>query len=335
MAEERKGSGTGPGGGPPRPPGIVFAHAETPFGGLWAMCMYGWHRDQAILDAGGQRMRYLNLYRCTYRARPACPAELYLPVLRLLYRLHLPVQLLGPGGIPGPILQRGFYAVLQQSNGRLCDVAEATLGNYALRACGQVALRVIRMRNVWGAPTDAVSRLTLTIDGTNTAQAVSVLCDAMLAHRCIENWKIMILESIGTGPDDIVIYLNAPLGNALVGGLIQYLSDRHEQQPFLADGPPPLGCERCAPGIFGSEMPAVVSLNGVRFSGSHGMDRAIIVTAALQLSRERGVSIVDALEAVLRAVGLDPANPSRRLLGGAGGDAGGAAGFAKPPGGNA
>jgi hypothetical protein len=275
-------------------------YMDTPYRALYYLGMAGWtvsgDEQTPMLGIAGIQHRY-QVYENTYTPRPAPDWTTTQQVLQILRTL--------------PELTGGeFHAEFQKSRRRLASMDPGDVSTSASVSSDEKAIRVLRSRK---AHTPDVSRLTLTIDGGTLTGAVASVIDAMVVNDCVENWKMMMPDGLGKRPDDIVIYLNQPLGNAAVAELTRFLVDENSRHPFLCDGMPPLGMERLAPGIYGADRPlAKHTSTGTAFSGSHGDDRSKIVTEALRLSRESGQPFEDCLDQVLGSVGLDSGNPARR-----------------------
>ncbi|HEX6368072.1 MAG TPA: T3SS effector HopA1 family protein [Longimicrobium sp.] len=280
------------------------AAPSTPMAGLLSMAT-------AIggNTAAGAAIAYGH-YRTCFTPRPGCPLATAQQVMRLLYTMPSDSQgvLRGQGQTSRTWLDTVGAATLVKSATPV-EVPMAALMGYALRAGSEKALRVVRQRN----PPRQLSRISLTIDGTKTDRVFVALARLTMQHGCIADFKLIVPEEIGSGPDDFIVYFSNPLDHPDVQRAITAIQT--EVAAFLVDGVVPLGKLKLAAGIFGSDMPArTVTGTRLNFTGSHGDDRAKIVAEAVRRSAANHTTVAAELATVLQEVGLDPANPARRLV---------------------
>lgn len=245
--------------------------------------------------AGGEALAYHH-YRAAYTPRHGCPPTVAADVMSHLHTMRNDTG-------------HALRAITQRSNTPIDEVPRENRMKYASVASKETALRVVSS----AARTPLVSRITLTIDGRRTDDVLVALAGVAVKSPCINDFKLMVPEAIGSGPDDFVVYFNQPLSSAEVAAVIGTIQEK--VGPFLVDGSPPLGKEKLAAGIFGSEMPpATVTGTKLNFNGSHGDDRGKIAALAVKRRAESGGDLAAELRLVLQEVGLDPGNPARRLL---------------------
>lgn len=245
--------------------------------------------------SAGEKLAYLHYRKC-FTARQECPATTASDVMS-----YLSTMLKDSKG--------RLRALAQKSQTPLDKVSPASLMSYARTESDEKALRVVRT----GETSRAVSRIALTIDGSKTDRVLLALAGATMKHACIADFKLVVPQDIGRGPDDFIVYFDKPLGNAEVQAAIGAIHSG--VSAFLMDGVAPLGKEKLAGGIFGSDMPqATVTGTRLNFNGSHGDDRGKIVAEAVRRAARGGGDLAAELRQVLQEVGLDPANPARRLV---------------------
>jgi hypothetical protein len=292
---------------------IYYSAHNTPAASTAALAHFG----SQLTGQGAVNARYHQLYRRTYTPRDSCPEKTAKELIDCLRGLRLSCK-------DKQDSAHQLYSETQESRKKLHKLSPdylSTLNLHDSNKSHQKAIRILRSVD-YNRP---VSRLSLTIDGSKSVEAYKVLVNATLAHGCVENCKIMSPDLIGNGPDDLVIYLNKTLGTSKVAELVDYIQseDKHEKKgKFLVEGGTPLGKERLATGIYGADLPVPQGIAGkpeYKFNGSHGMDRAKIVTYAREKHAEQEANgqhkdFQEVLNEVLKSVGLDPENPARRSL---------------------
>jgi len=295
---------------------IYYSAHNTPAASTTALAHFG----SQLKGHGAVKERY-HQYRRTYTPRDSCPEKTAESLLTNLYELYKKIDPQKTGRPPVYL-----FSQTQNSQKNLNDLRPDEVSKlHNSKESGQKAIRILRSRTQYGNPNPVVSRLTLTIDGSKSVEAFQALVKATLEHRCIENWKIMSPDLIGNGPDDLVIYLNKTFGTSAVAALVDYIQKKDEDErkgKFLEEGGTPLGKERLATGIYGADLPVLRGITGkpeYQFNGSHGEDRAKIVTYAWEKHAEQEANgqhkdFKEVLNEVLKGVGLDPENPARRSL---------------------
>jgi hypothetical protein len=159
-----------------------------------------------------------------------------------------------------------------------------------------------------------LARITVTLHPLLLEFALNALTELFTRHPVINNFKVMGANTLGQGPDDVVLYLNDLMTSDAVRRLIADLNAydvqcwRQNDQGFLRESAPPIGMQQLGRGIYGADMPGDAALNR-KAQGSHGMNMALIMSDVLASSRG-GMPREHAFELFFRRAELNVFNPA-------------------------
>ncbi len=174
------------------------------------------------------------------------------------------------------------------------------------------AIRVLRRKE---NKASCLSRLTLTINPGLLKELVQTLSYLMHTHEVILNFKIMGLSNLLKGPDDVVIYLNQPIGSTAVKNLLRALMTSNQKclsqrgEGFLRSSSPPMGMHTFFGGVFGADMPSDKEVID-KGRGSHGMNMSLLMSSSLETSKSKKEPLEKSFTKVFGGSGLNPFNPA-------------------------
>ncbi len=243
------------------------------------------HTMGASSQTGAQHL-YHGMYRQTFERLPQeelLPPDLYLNILNRVANRYANSVRFAPQGREN----ESFRAHYEQASHRP-DTPE---GQFSAKLLREVqAVRILARNPPPGQRTFA--RITLTLNPLLLEFALTTLTDLFTRHPVIKDFKVMGANTLGRGPDDVVIYLSDLISSNAVRALIADLSRsdlqcwQQNQRGFLRRSTPPIGMQQLDSGIYGADMPGAEELNR-QAQGSHGMNMALVMSQVLTSNMPR------------------------------------------------
>jgi hypothetical protein len=174
------------------------------------------------------------------------------------------------------------------------------------------AIRVLRKSS---PSAKTLARLTFTINPQRLKAAMDVLTFLTSNNSVINDFKVMGIQNLGQGPDDIVVYLSDIISSDGVRKLINELEQHtarcfsETREGFLRRSNPPLGMQEMGTGIYGADMPSDVKLIK-EGQGSHGMNMSMLMSQALKGSQQNASPLDMAFDQSFGKSGLNTHNPA-------------------------